>query len=88
VLLAFLNAGGSALVVVLFGLLIAHFRQEGFKIAWFGVLGFGAAQIPGVIYFGIRNRKRRAKLQGLIITSSIYLLLNAGCWGIFLRSFR
>ena len=44
--------------------------------------GSGAVQIPGAIYFALQSKEQKEKMKGLIITSSILFLLNAGCWGV------
>ena len=64
---------------------ILYRRQEsiyGFVLAGIAILGFGAAQNPGVIFFALRNQREPDKMKGLIITSSILFLLDAGCWGL------
>jgi hypothetical protein len=90
VALAFGNAIGSSFLFGLLGVLLGTLQPAFFYVLGFAVLGFGAAQIPGVIYFGVKNKNEPEKLKGLIITASILFLLNAGCWGLLItpRWFR
>ena len=84
VALAFGNAIGSSFVLGLLGAILGSLQPALFYILGFAVLGFGAAQIPGVIYFAFKNKHQPEKLKGLIITASILFLLNAGCWGLLI----
>ena len=52
--------------------------KDGVKLA----PGFGAVQIPVVIYFALQSKGQSEKMKGLIITSSVLFLLSAGCWGL------
>ncbi len=89
VALAFANVLFSSLALVAVGFAIGSLgKRYGYALAFVAVLGFGAAQIPGVIFLAVKNKNNPKSQQGLIITSSILLLLNAGCWGFFLTSMR
>ena len=90
VMLGMVNAIGSALFLALLGFMIESVARggTGMVVAGVGVLGFGLTQIPGVVVLVLKYCEDKSLVQGLLVTSGILFLLNAGCWGLVMGSFR
>ena len=79
-------AGGAvtlAVDVAIWVMLILGAASRYFPIATFAAAMTGGFLVVGVL-FGLSARKRgdRAFLQGVIIATSVMLLLEATCWGL------